>query len=42
MPRIASKIGATIKRKNWGSKFIPLKAAPMIKKQSIYVNVTLL
>ena len=37
MHRIASKLGATLK----GSKFFPLSAAPMVKKQTIYVNVTL-
>ena len=31
MPRIASKIGATLK----GNNLFPLRAAPMVKKQSI-------
>ena len=42
MARIASKIGATLKGKNLlpeGSKFFPLRAAPMVKKQIFHVNV---
>ena len=45
MLRIASKIGATLKRNEFAlseSKVFPLRAAPMVKKQNIYVNDTLL
>ena len=45
MPRVASKIGATIKGKNLlpGSKFFPLRAAPICLRSKIFhVNVPLL
>ena len=36
MPRIASKIGAILKERICSeSKFFPLRAAPMVKKQGI-------
>ena len=34
LPKIASKIGATLNGMNLGSKFFPLRAAPMEKKQN--------